>query len=207
MKLSKSGLAIELSKLKVFETPKVRLEQYPTDSEIAGEVLWLAYMRGDIEGKEIADLGCGTGILGLGTMILGAKCVHFIDVDSGALSITKTNYKKVRNDCNIEGKSEFINSNINEFKHNVDTVVQNPPFGTKDKHADKVFLEKAFSIAKVIYSIHKIESAKFIERISADNGFKLTDILEFDFPLKNTLEHHKKKIHRIKVGCWRLEKK
>ena len=131
MRLSKSGLAIELSKLKVFETPKVRLEQYPTDSEIAGEVLWLAYMRNDIEGKAIADLGCGTGILGLGTMILGAKKTYFIDEDKDALDLAKINHRKVSDDCDIKGKAEFIKDDIKTFKHKVDTVIENPPFGIK----------------------------------------------------------------------------
>ena len=59
---SKSGLAIVLSKLKTFEKPKVRVEQYSMDSEIAAEVLWNGLYRGDIQ-KVIVDLGCGTGML------------------------------------------------------------------------------------------------------------------------------------------------
>ena len=64
---SKGALAVILSKLKVFTAPKVRVEQYPTDAEIAAEVLWQAHMKGDI-GKVSADLGCGTGILGIGLL-------------------------------------------------------------------------------------------------------------------------------------------
>jgi hypothetical protein len=47
---SKAGLAVILSKLKSFEEPKVRVEQYSTDSEIAATVLWHAHFK-DIEEK------------------------------------------------------------------------------------------------------------------------------------------------------------
>src|SRR3989344_9379113 len=97
-KITKSGLAIELSKLKVFESPKVRQEQYPTDSEIAASVLWNAYILGDLEGKVIADLGCGTGILGIGALLLGAKEVLFVDSDEKALERAKNSLSKLRSE-------------------------------------------------------------------------------------------------------------
>ena len=51
MIISKSKLAILLSKLRVFEAPKLKSEQYTTDSEIAADVLWQAYYLKDIENK------------------------------------------------------------------------------------------------------------------------------------------------------------
>ena len=72
--------------------------------------------------------------------------------------------------------------------------------------ADKVFLEKATEICPVIYSFHKIESKRFIDGFSKEQEYKITHFWSFDFPLKMTIEHHRKRIHRIKVGCWRLEK-
>ena len=60
--ITKSRLAIELSELKVFESAKLKLEQYPTDSEIAADILWNAFMHGDIEGKTIADLAKRLGV-------------------------------------------------------------------------------------------------------------------------------------------------
>ena len=74
---SKSSLAVLLSKLKGFETEKVseKLEQYQTDPEIAAEILWFAGFNNDISRKVIVDLGCGTGILGIGALVMGAKKV------------------------------------------------------------------------------------------------------------------------------------
>ena len=77
------------SRLKGFSEAKVRVEQYPTEPAIAAEVLWKAIMAGEIQEKTIADLGCGTGILGIGCLLLGSKRVFFVDIDPGALEIWK----------------------------------------------------------------------------------------------------------------------
>ncbi|MFH1439262.1 MAG: METTL5 family protein [Candidatus Woesearchaeota archaeon] len=206
---SKSSLAIELSKLRVFSAAKVNLEQYPTDSEIAATVLWDAFMHGEIKDKIIADLGCGTGILGIGALLLEAKFVYFVDIDKEALEILKENiarlgipirrYRIVRKDVEEVNKEYHV-----QIK--TDTVIQNPPFGTKDKHIDKLFLEKAFSVGNIIYSFHKITSKKFISELAKDHGFNQELIHKFDFPLKASMKHHKKKTENIEVGCWKLSK-
>ncbi len=200
MALSKSGLAVELSKLEVFQSPKPSLEQYPTDSEVAAEVLWSASMMGEIEGRTIADLGCGTGVLGIGALLLGAEKVFFIDTDTAALKVLSNNLRSL----GIKKGFEIIDCDIKSFKKKVDVVIQNPPFGTREKHADRAFLETATSVADIVYSLHKTATAKFVNSFASDNGFEITHRFDFDFPMKQTLSHHKKKVHRIKVACFRL---
>lgn len=202
---TKSKLAILLSKLAVFENPKLVKEQYATDSETAAEALWFAYMQGDVQGKAVADLGCGTGLLGIGALLLGAKKAYFVDNDEEALSICKQNISAVVAD--LAAKSAVMNSEVHEFKREVDTVVQNPPFGTKQKHADKEFLLQAFKVAKVVYSMHKIETADFVKKLSSDNGFKVTNIFPLKLQLKATYEFHRSKIRRIDVGLFRIDRK
>jgi len=199
---SKSSLAVFLSKLKTFEKPKIQLEQYTTDSEVAAEVLWNALMKGDLEDLTIGDLGAGTGILGIGALALGAKKVYFVEKDETAIKTLKENLDEYE----FKGEWEIISSDIEQFDQEVDVVIQNPPFGTKKEHADKQFLEKAMNLGKVIYSLHKTSTLKFIEAISLDHDFAITEQWDFDYPLKNTQKHHKKKLERIKVSCWRLEK-
>ncbi|PIN79443.1 DNA methylase [Candidatus Woesearchaeota archaeon CG10_big_fil_rev_8_21_14_0_10_34_8] len=195
---SKKQLAIQLSRLKVFNKPNINLEQYPTNSEIASTILWDAYMKGDIENKTIADLGAGTGILGIGALLLGAKKVYFIEKDKETITILEKNLE------NIEGSYIVINEDIKDFDEKVDTVLQNPPFGTKQKHADKSFLEKAFSIGKVIYSFHKTSTDNFVRAIARDFNFNITETYKFNFPLRQTAKFHKKKIERIEVSCYKL---
>ncbi len=199
--LTKSQLAIRLSMLKIFASPELASEQYPTDSEIAADILWNAYMKGDIERKVIADLGCGTGILGIGCLLLGAKKSYFVDKDEMCLATAAENLQELQlKNC------ELINSDISKLSLKADVVVQNPPFGTKRKHADRAFLIKAFDTAGVIYSIHKATSVSFIEELSRDNGFRVTNILRYSMPLKRSHAFHRRRIHRIEVACFRLER-
>ncbi len=200
--MSKSNLAIELSKLKGFASPKVNAEQYETDSETAADVIWLAYMRGEISGKTIADLGCGTGILGIGCLMLGAREVYFVDNEPDALKLAEENIEK----SGFKSKATVERTDIKKFNKKADVVIQNPPFGTKEKHADREFLEKAFQTADIIYSFHKTSTESFVKAIAADNGFRITDKLSFAMPLKKTMPFHKKKIERIDVSCYRMER-
>jgi len=199
---SKSGLAITLSGLEGFYEPKVRQEQYLMDSEIGAAVLWNASLLGDIEGKVIADLGCGTGLLGIGAMLLGAKEVIFVDSDEKVLETARKNILKAKSESS---KAELICQDIGGLKLKADVVLQNPPFGTKVRHMDIVFLEKALETAPVVYSFHKSESKAFLERFSAKKNAKITHIWGFKFPLKASFSFHRRQIHRIGVSCFRFE--
>lgn len=209
MMSSKSHLALVLSRLKTFEKPSLYREQYSMDSEVGASVLWFAYMRGDIKGKVVADLGAGTGMLGIGAFLLGAKRVFLVEIDEKAVGIIHHNIKIISDfikNKKMLNKIIIIHDDIKNFNEKIGTIVQNPPFGVKKKHADKIFLEKAFGISGVVYSFHKIDSSKFIDDVSSKNNFRVTNILRFDLPIKQTMKYHKKRIHRFKVGCWRLER-
>jgi putative methylase len=199
MKLSKSSLAIELSKLKTFSEGEIKLEQYSTDSEIAAEILWNAFLIGDINGKTVADLGAGTGILGIGAEILGATKVFLVEKEEKALKIAEENAE------NIEGV-KIIGKDINDFEDAVDTVIMNPPFGTKSEHADKAFLDKAFSITDVVYSIHKTSTRKFVEAMARDHCFTITHCWNYSFPIKRSYHFHRKPKVNIDVSCFRIKR-
>ena len=201
---SKKALAVLLSRLEGFKGPKVSVEQYTTDAEIAAEVLWEAFMKGDI-GKVSVDLGCGTGILGIGLLLMGAEKVYFVDSDQDSLDIAKKNLEKVKSEGYSIGKCIFICQDVDVFEEKADLIVQNPPFGIKVRHMDKVFLNKAFELSNLVYSFHKSESKRFVQAISEDNSFKVTNIWDFEFPLKATMSYHTHRIRRIKVSCFRIE--
>ncbi|MBW2975027.1 METTL5 family protein [Candidatus Woesearchaeota archaeon] len=201
--MSRSGLAIRLSAIKGFIGPKVSLEQYMTDSEVAATVLWDAYMKGDIEGKVIADLGCGTGILGIGALLLGAEKVFFVESDSSAVERARENAE----DMESEGSKGFFLGDVSDFDKKADTVIMNPPFGVKSEHSDRRFLEKAFEISRVVYSFHKSETKRFIERFAKDKNFETTQIIDFEYPLKASMGFHKKRIEKIRVSCFRFARK
>lgn len=199
--LSKSGLAILLSKLKGFENPKLMSEQYATDSETAAEAIWFAYMNGDIEGKTVADFGCGTGLLGIAALLLGAKQVYFVDNDETALEACRDNIAAAGVDSS---KAAILCSSIDKFGEKADTVIQNPPFGTKVKHADREFLLFAFKTAGVVYSFHKIETSGFVRKLADDNKYMVTNILPMQMQLKKTHDFHRSRIRMVGVGFFRI---
>jgi putative methylase len=203
---SKSELAIVLSRLEGFRSPNLRLEQYQTPSEIAADVLWSAFLQGDTHGKW-ADMACGPGILGIGALLMGVEDVYFVDMSAEALEICKNNIEKIKSEGYDIGECHFLHMDISEFSEKVDVVVENPPFGTKIEHADRQFLEKAFSLSTVIYTIHKTSTRKFVEAIAKDHGFEITHEWNQDFQLPATMEHHRKRISTIKTTCFRLFKK
>ena len=201
---SKKELEVQLSKLKGFTNPSWELEQYETPSSIAAEWIWSMAMKGEVAGKNIADLACGPGIIGIGLLLMGAKKVYFLDNDQKIVQTCIENYNKVKEEYEIS-EAEFIVEDVSLFDHEVDIIVQNPPFGTKDKHADKRFLETAFRFAPIVYSMHKYSTAKFIEAISKDHGFRITDLWRYQFPIKASFEFHKKPVKSVDVGLWRFQ--
>jgi len=204
--MNKKSLAVILSKIQVFVKPNVKLEQYATDANIAANCLWNAYMHGDIEGKVVADLGCGPGILGLGALILGAKKVYFVEVDEDVVKIAKKNKKFIEKETGKKFDAMFMNKNVKDFSKKVDTVVQNPPFGVKKSHSDKLFLFKAAEVCQIFYTFHKLSTRKFIESLSKELGFKHQLLFKSKFPLRRTFWFHAKKISYTEVGCWRMTK-
>lgn len=193
--MNKKSLEISLSNLLPLKEFNVLLEQYPTSSKVAADLLWWAYLNGDITDKKVCDLGCGNGIFGCGAKLLGASSVVFVDVDSKAINIAKQN-------CS----GRFLNCDVSDLKIKVDTVIMNPPFGVQNEHADRRFLLKAFLISKVIYSIHKIESLRFISELCKDNGFEVVDVKKFNFVLPKLYKFHTKKKYDVSVGCFLLRK-
>jgi len=206
--ITKSSLAILLSKLKGFAQPSAKAEQYTTDSETAATVLWDAYMNGDIKGKAIADLGCGTGILGIGCLVLGAKKVYFLDQDANAITLATQNIKSVERqlETSLKRRCIFTFEDISSFKEKADTVIQNPPFGTKNKGNDLKFLDKALETAPVVYSFHKASTLDYLKKYVAKQGFSVVHAMLFHYPLHQTMRFHRKRIERIAVVCLHIAK-
>lgn len=82
-----------------FEKPKILLEQYATPSHIASVMLYTIQSKyGDLENKVVADLGCGCGMLSIGSFLLGAQHTIGFDIDPDALEVSvsykifKTNF-------------------------------------------------------------------------------------------------------------------
>ena len=84
-------LEMTLQRVRGFSRPQAALEQYQTPAPLAARLLYHALMKGDIAGKAVCDLGCGTGIIAIGAALLGAERVTGVDIDEGALAVAREN--------------------------------------------------------------------------------------------------------------------
>lgn len=92
MKLKK--LEEYLQGLDDFEQPKVKYEQYATPAHIASHMIYnIEAGYQDIEGKIVADLGSGCGMLSIGAFLLGASHTVGFEIDGDAIEVKGT--KKV----------------------------------------------------------------------------------------------------------------
>ena len=69
---------------------------------------WLA--SHDLTGKTVIDYGCGSGILAVAAILLGAEAAHAIDIDPQALTATRSNALKnnVQDKINCYLPEQFV---------------------------------------------------------------------------------------------------
>ncbi len=194
----KKSLAIFLESLDLFSTPKLRLEQYPTPSSLAAEIAVTASII-DSEQDVFLDLGCGTGILSVAMGLMGFQVVG-VDVDRDALKIAVKNSRKADVDV------DFVQQDVRYLMLKKRAgIVMNPPFGIKKRHADRIFLKKAFETGNVIYSIHSAGSEDFVRKMAEFNGFQVTHVWKYRMPLRKTYHFHQKQYKLIPVEVFRME--
>lgn len=72
-KLKLKKLKEYLQDVDPFEKPKEYFEQYQTNFEVAADLVHYIANNFGFENKKVADLGCGTGILGIACLLCGAE--------------------------------------------------------------------------------------------------------------------------------------
>jgi putative methylase len=198
--LKKRQLEIALQRLSPPRDRSPRLEQYPTPAHIAADILWEAFGSGDIQGRSVADLGCGHGIFSIGAKLLGAKRVVGVDVDEGAVETARENAR----DLSLE--VEFVVSDISAFEGAFDTTVQNPPFGAQTRHADRAFIEKSIKIAPTVYSLHNEAGMDFVQQMADALGASCVAVKRYKFEIPYAFEFHRKTREVVPVVLLKLQR-
>ena len=186
-------LEIILERVQAFESPSAAREQYTTSAPIAAQLLYFAYLRGDIAGLKVADLGCGTGVLALGAALLGGVATG----DERALDLARTNAKL------LGAHVSWLNSCIEDFEGSFDTVVMNPPFGAQKRSSDRPFLSKSVRVGKVIYLLHNSVVDGFVRRFLEPN--RVTDAIKVKLPIAHTFKFHKDEVRYVDAIIYRIE--
>ena len=219
--IRKLDLELFLASLDPQQNPKAELEQYTTPEGIAANMLYLAaYTYGDIDGKSVLDLACGTGRLGLGAAYLGAEEVVGIDIDQLAIKTAKENASKAG--LNVQ----WINGDVGAITGHFDTVLQNPPFGVQNREADRAFLVKALEVGNAVYSLHnhpevdwrlikmlkssggmvQVQPSPFLERFIAKNGGSVEAVYAMLMTIPKMFDFHRKLKHDFVVDLYIIKK-
>lgn len=199
-------LAQELAVVAGFEDPRAPLEQYHTPPDLAAHIVHIADLRGDIEGRTVLDLGCGTGMLALGAALRGPKRVIGLDIDPAPLSTARENERRVGAMTDVawvRGDATKVPFDPSEPA----TILMNPPFGAQsgNEGTDRAFLKTASEIARVSYSVHNADSEAFVEAFAADNGGTVTDAFAAKFEVPKQFEHHTDEKRSIDTEVFRIE--
>lgn len=196
----KKHLEMKLQSIPAHPNPKVGLEQYSTPSIIASDLIWNAYSLGDVDGRNVVDLGCGTGVFAIASALMGANSSIGMDVDGDSINLAMEFKDKLKLD-----NLNFIECDIDEFNEalDVDTVFQNPPFGSQknaDSGQDLKFIQKAIELnCEALYSFHMASTEEFLIKYYHDNNLEITHIFRYEFPIPKIYDFHTKEKQNVDV--------
>ncbi|XP_022120509.2 rRNA N6-adenosine-methyltransferase Mettl5 [Pieris rapae] len=190
-----------------FTQPRVEYEQYETPAHIAAVALYTMQTQFEaLESKLVLDAGCGPGMLSCGASLLGAGTVTAVDIDGESLDILKENieFTEVENIDIIQ--CNFLCPEMYRCENYFDTVVMNPPFGTKNNAGiDMKFLKMGLDLScDSVYSLHKSTTRCHIQKRIKEWGAKGSVIAELRYNLKSSYKFHKQQSKDIAVDLWRL---
>ncbi|KAK5650530.1 hypothetical protein RI129_001559 [Pyrocoelia pectoralis] len=198
-----------LQQIDGFDNPKVHLEQYITPPHLASHMLHTIQTHyGDIDGKLIADLGSGCGGLTLGLAALNAGLVIGFEVDQTAVEICHSNINdQAFSNIDIVQCDLTSNSFLSRWFKQFDTVIMNPPFGTKHNAGiDMDFLQKGFALShNTIYSLHKTSTRAHVLKVAKSNCVKAEVLAQLRYDLPSSYKFHKKTSVDIEVDFFRFQ--
>lgn len=199
--MKKKELEMLLQRIPAPVEPKASLEQYQTPAGIAADMLYHA--AGDIQGYEVVDLGCGTGIFAVGAALLGASRVMGIDIDASVVATAR----KQAHEFGVDVR--FAVADVASLELQVDTVIMNPPFGAQrgNRRADRLFLQKALEMAPVVHSLHLTKTAGFIRRLVTSLGGVVTATTSYRFSIKPQFSFHTKRRAEFDVTSFRIARR
>ena len=191
--MKRKELEMRLQRVAPFDEPSAALEQYPTPSTIASDILFSAYANGDVCDKIVNDLGCGTGMFSIGAKLLGADVVRGYDISRSALDVARKNIELLNVDV------ELTECDVTEVNDHADTTFMNPPFGCQNRRADRPFLDKAMELSDSIYSIHMADTLDFLNEYIESKGREIVAYATYKYNIPHTFTFHRKEKKEVDI--------
>lgn len=113
-------------------------------------------------------------------------------------------------DREVLSQCDFILCDVKKIDKNMqhkafDTVIMNPPFGTREKGADLMFLKMALSLAtNAVYSLHKTSTRRRVMSMAKELGVHAKVIAELRFDLPASYKFHKQDSVDVQVDLIRF---
>lgn len=197
--MKRAELARALDQVPEFPAPDPALEQVRTPVDAACALLEAALARQDVVGREVVDLGSGTGRLAIGAALLGAGRVVGVERDLAALALARSTAAR------LGAAIDWVEADVAAWHGVADTVVMNPPFGAQRAHADRPFWDAAFAAARRrVYAFASADSRTFIERRAVARGAHIDEIRRIVWPFPRTFPHHRRPRSELAVDLWVL---
>ncbi|XP_050345522.1 rRNA N6-adenosine-methyltransferase Mettl5 [Nymphalis io] len=196
-----------LGTLSGFSEPKIELEQYETPAHIAAVALYTMQTQYEaLENKLVLDAGCGPGMLSIGASLLGAGMVVAMDIDDSALEVLEENIEEMEIPSIDAIQCDFLNSKHCRWENYFDSVLMNPPFGTKNNAGiDMKFLRMGLDLTcDSVYSLHKSSTRTHIQKKIKEWGVKGSVIAELRYNLPATYKFHRQQTRDIAVDLWKI---
>ncbi|TNV76546.1 hypothetical protein FGO68_gene7638 [Halteria grandinella] len=202
-----------LSQVAQFPDPKIDLEQYMTPPDIAANLFSILHQDEDsIENKRIADFCSGTGMYSCASTYFNPLSITGFEIDPEAIEVAQENVLSME----IADRVDFINCDILKIVENnpklhglFDTVVMNPPFGTKNNEGiDMKLLSAAITCCKgKVFSLHKESTSAYIQKYVKEQhpGLEAELMHKIEFDLPNTYKFHKKKSATTEVVLVKID--
>ena len=198
-------LAMSLSKLVPHPCTNVTLEQYATEGDLAAYWMLAVDQLDGLEGRAVADLGAGNGILGIAALMLGASRVLFVEADLAAVAVLEENLAGL--DDSLAARARVLAARVGRDDVALDEtelIIMNPPWGVQQAKADRPFMELALDTnVEAIHVLHS-DHAAHLEPMAGEAGWNGEVVLRTTFRLPPTYAHHAQRKGTTDVKCWRF---
>lgn len=151
----------------------------------------------DLNGR-VVDLGTGSGRLAIGSALMGAEKVLGLDIDKRSIGLAAQNAEELR--VNVDWVVGDLDSVAGDFE----TVMMNPPYGTREPHQDIRFLSRAFELAPVTYSIHKSSTREFLIQFMNKKDRIVDQVRSVEMQIPHMFNFHRKKWRAVQVDLYRI---
>lgn len=130
-----------------------------------------------------------------------------VDIDPDALTIAQENLSELDIDNVDLVNADVTRAPLWRCGQLFDTVVMNPPFGTKTRGVDMHFLRAGWEACTgAVYSLHKTSTREHIFKKAREWGASIEVVAELRYNLDATYKFHKQRSVDIEVDLLRLSR-